>query len=64
VGQEGVIGFEATSPDGASARIERLVELQTAIADGRYHVSAAELAQKLMEQMVALQPGKIGPAKN
>jgi hypothetical protein len=55
--------LEAASPDGSPARIERLAELQTAIAEDRYHVSAAELAGKMMERMPELQLGRIGSGK-
>jgi anti-sigma28 factor (negative regulator of flagellin synthesis) len=66
--REDAIGVEAASPDGSPARLERLAVLRTAIAEGRYRVSAAELAQKLMDHMLALQPekigsGQVGPAK-
>jgi anti-sigma28 factor (negative regulator of flagellin synthesis) len=44
--------------------MERLVALKTAIAQGRYQVSAADLAQKLINHMLARRPLKIHPPKN
>ncbi len=41
--------FSAASP----ARMEHLVRIRAAIAEGRYHVSAADLAQKLIDHMIA-----------
>ena len=41
--------FSAASP----ARMEHLARIRAAIAEGRYHVSAADLAQKLIDHMVA-----------
>jgi hypothetical protein len=60
--REGAAGLEAASLDGSPAQVERLAELQAAIAEGRYHVSAAELAEKLMEHALAHQPVKPGRA--
>ncbi len=38
---------------GLDARMEHIARIRIAIAEGRYHVSAADLAQKLIDHMVA-----------
>jgi anti-sigma28 factor (negative regulator of flagellin synthesis) len=62
--QKDVIEIQPASPDHSRARMERLVALKTAIAQGRYQVSAADLAQKLINHMLARRPLKIHPPKN
>jgi anti-sigma28 factor (negative regulator of flagellin synthesis) len=44
---------EEPSSADSHARMEHLAGIRTAIAEGRYHVSAADLAQKLIDHMVA-----------
>ena len=46
---------EAERPSSADsqARMEHIARIRTAIAEGRYHVSAADLAQKLIDHIVA-----------
>lgn len=43
---------EEPSSANSHARMEHLADIRTAIAEGRYHVSAADLAQKLIDHMV------------
>ncbi len=45
-------GVEGSSFSSA-VRMEHIARIRTAIAEGRYHVSAADLAQKLVDHMVA-----------
>jgi anti-sigma28 factor (negative regulator of flagellin synthesis) len=40
-------------------RMEHIARIRTAIAEGRYHVSAPDLAQKLIDQMIANLPPKL-----
>jgi anti-sigma28 factor (negative regulator of flagellin synthesis) len=61
-GVGGVLKTGVTGSQGA--RMERLAALKTAIAQGRYHVSAADLAEKLIDHMLACQARKNPPPKN
>ncbi len=49
-------GVEEPTADDSDARMERIARLRTAIAEGRYHLSADELAQKLIAHMLANRP--------
>ncbi len=44
------------TPPPTPTRMERLADLKAAIAQGRYHVSAADLAQKLMDHLLGSRP--------
>ena len=46
---------ESFSAD-AHARMEHIARIRTAIAEGRYHVSAADLVQKLIDHMLVNRP--------
>jgi anti-sigma28 factor (negative regulator of flagellin synthesis) len=46
-------GIEETFSAASPARMEHLARIRAAIAEGRYHVSAADLAEKLIHHMVA-----------
>ena len=46
-------GVEDPSPDDSPLRMEHIARIRAAIAGGRYHVSAADLAQKLVDNMLA-----------
>jgi anti-sigma28 factor (negative regulator of flagellin synthesis) len=48
-----VSGFPESSSEPSYIRMERVASLRAAIAQGDYHVSAADLAQKLMDHMLA-----------
>jgi len=50
-------GDELSSAD-SPARMEHIARLRTAIAEGRYHVSADDLAQKMIDHMLANRPPK------
>jgi flagellar biosynthesis anti-sigma factor FlgM len=52
-------GAEEPSSADSHARMERIAFIRTAIAEGRYHVSAADLAQKLIDHMIANRPPKL-----
>jgi Anti-sigma-28 factor, FlgM len=60
--QRGATGLRRASPDPSYAqrdvRMERVAAIRAAIAQGSYHVSAADLAQKLMDHMLAHRPAK------
>jgi len=45
-------GDEPSSVD-SHTRMEHIAGIRTAIAEGRYHVSADDLAQKLIDHMLA-----------
>jgi flagellar biosynthesis anti-sigma factor FlgM len=62
--QKDSAALPAASPAPTPARMERVAALRAAIAQGRYHVSAADLAQKIMDHMLALHPPKNGTPKN
>ncbi len=54
---EGLLQSIATSPrdpslDPSRARRERVERIRIAIADGSYHISSSDLAQKLIERIV------------
>jgi anti-sigma28 factor (negative regulator of flagellin synthesis) len=40
------------SPDPSRTRRERVERIRLSIANGSYHVSSADLAQKLIERMI------------
>src|ERR1700734_497523 len=44
---------------GSHARMEHIARIRTALAEGRYHISAADLAQKLIDHMIANRLPKI-----
>ena len=52
-------GAEQPSSGASLARMEHIARIRTAIAEGRYHVSAADLAEKLIDYMVANRPAKL-----
>ncbi len=52
-------GAEDPSPADSPVRTELIARIRAAIAEGRYHVSAAHLAQKLIDNMLANQPPKL-----
>ena len=60
--QKDATGFRKASPDSSYAqmgvRMERIVTIRAAIAQGSYHVSAADLALKLMGHMLAHRPSQ------
>jgi anti-sigma28 factor (negative regulator of flagellin synthesis) len=60
--QKGATEFRKASPDPSYAqmgvRMERIVTIRAAIAQGSYHVSAAALARKLMGHMLAHRPSQ------
>ena len=45
-------------PSDAHLRLEKIARLRTAIATGSYHVSAEELAQKLIDTLLETKPPK------
>jgi flagellar biosynthesis anti-sigma factor FlgM len=51
-------GAEEPSSD-SNVRMEQIARIRAAIAEGRYHVSAADLAQKLIDHMVATRLPKL-----
>jgi hypothetical protein len=60
--RRGAIGFQKSSPhpsdDRMDVRMERIAAIRAAIARDSYHVSAADLAQKLIDHMLAHQRSK------
>jgi hypothetical protein len=60
--RRGAVGFHKASPhpsdDRMHVRMERIAAIRAAIAQGSYHVSAADLAQKLIDHMLAHQRSK------
>ncbi len=52
-------GVEDPSSADSPLRTEHIARIRAAIAEGRYHVSAADLAQKLIDHMLANQPPKL-----
>ncbi|MGD0647339.1 MAG: flagellar biosynthesis anti-sigma factor FlgM [Acidobacteriaceae bacterium] len=50
---------ERPSSADSHARMARIDRIRIAIAEGRYHVSAADLAQKLIDHIVANRPQKL-----
>jgi anti-sigma28 factor (negative regulator of flagellin synthesis) len=52
-------GAEEASSADSHSRMEHIACIRTAIAEGRYHVSAADLAQKLIDHMIANRPPKL-----
>jgi anti-sigma28 factor (negative regulator of flagellin synthesis) len=60
--QKDATGFRKASQDSSYAqmgvRMERIVTIRAAIAQGSYHVSAADLALKLMGHMLAHRPSQ------
>lgn len=47
---------ERLPPTRTLVRLERIAELQRAIAEGRYRVSSADLAQTLIDRMLKNRP--------
>jgi len=62
--QKDAAEIQSTSPEHLRARIEHLIALKTAIAEGRYQVSAADLAQKLMDHLLVPRPVKKRSPRN
>jgi Anti-sigma-28 factor, FlgM len=60
--RRGAIGFQKSSPHPSDGRMdvrkERIAAIRAAIAQGSYHVPAADLAQKLIDHMLAHQRSK------
>lgn len=56
------VGFQKSPPhpsdDRTHVRMERIAAIRNAIARGSYRVSAADLAQKIMDRMLAHQRSK------
>lgn len=52
-------GAEQPPAAAADPRMEHIDRIRTAIAAGRYHVSAADLAQKLIDHIAANRPPKL-----
>lgn len=52
-------GVEEPPSTDSYLRMEHIARIRTAIAEGRYHVSAADLAQKLIHHMLANRPPKL-----
>ncbi len=52
-------GVEAPPSSDSHLRMERISRIRTAIAEGRYHVSAADLAQKLIQHIRTNRPPKL-----
>jgi anti-sigma28 factor (negative regulator of flagellin synthesis) len=52
-------GIEEPSSAGSPPRMENIARIGRAIAEGRYHVSAADLAKKLIHHMLANRPSKL-----
>jgi anti-sigma28 factor (negative regulator of flagellin synthesis) len=53
-----VAGEDDSHPAPSAARMEHIARIQDAIAAGRYHVSAADLAQKLIDHILAMRVSK------
>ncbi len=51
-------GVQEPSAD-SPLRMEEIARIRTAIAEGHYHVSSADLAQKLIDHMLANCPPKL-----
>lgn len=41
-----------SNPDADSARMEKIARIRKAIAEGRYHVSAEDLAEAMIQHLV------------
>jgi flagellar biosynthesis anti-sigma factor FlgM len=52
-------GAEERASAGSHLHMEHIARIRTAIAEGRYHVSAGDLAQKLIDHMIANRPPKL-----
>jgi anti-sigma28 factor (negative regulator of flagellin synthesis) len=51
-------GVEAPPTASFDLRMEHIARIRTAIAEGRYYVSAEELTQKLVDTLLEIQPRK------
>jgi anti-sigma28 factor (negative regulator of flagellin synthesis) len=51
-------GAPSHSPPDSRLRMEHVARLRTAIANGSYHVSAEDLAQKMIDTLLKRKPSK------